>query len=200
MSAPDLSTLGAGFSEPVFASQRIFRGALEALSRPGRIVTVESDAQAPQGLHAAACALALTLLDQDTRLWRSRSLDDERIGTYVRFHTGCLPAGAPRDADLVLCTGTDMPHLSELACGSGEYPDRSATLIVQVEALETAEAGWRLSGPGIRSEARLAVAGLRSGFLSEWKANAALYPCGVDVFLACGALLCGLPRTTRVEA
>jgi alpha-D-ribose 1-methylphosphonate 5-triphosphate synthase subunit PhnG len=59
---------------------------------------------------------------------------------------------------------------------------------------------WRLSGPGIRGEARLHAAGLGVDFLAQWRHNAKRFPCGVDVFLASGTRICGLPRTTRIEA
>ncbi len=50
MSALDLGSIGRAFAEPGLASQAVFRRALEALSRPGRIVALESDAEAPASI------------------------------------------------------------------------------------------------------------------------------------------------------
>lgn len=195
----DLSALGRGFGTPPLASQAVFRRALEALSRPGRIVKIDCDAETPAGLDAASCALALALLDQDTTLWCSPSVGRLRIGGYLRFHTGCTLVERCEDAQFVLAAGPELPALERLAAGSEDYPDRSATVIVQVDALR--EGGlWRLCGPGIRDTASIGCAGLPAAFTAQWQRNAALYPRGVDLFLACGSLVCGLPRTTRLEA
>jgi alpha-D-ribose 1-methylphosphonate 5-triphosphate synthase subunit PhnH len=199
MKALALEGIGAGFSVPALASQAVFRATLEALSRPGRLQRAASDAEAPRELHAAAAAIALALLDQDTTLWRAASLESEAVGAYLRFHTGCRLATDARLADFALAGAAELPALEALECGSDEYPDRSATLILQVDSLEEG-VGWRFAGPGIRGVARLAVGGLCAAFLAFWARNVALYPRGVDAFLACGERLCGLPRTVRIEA
>lgn len=196
---PDLGSLGRGFAAPAFESQAVFRRALEALSRPGRIVGVESDAQPPAGLDAAACALALALLDQDTTLWCSPALRRPELGGYLRFHTGCVLAARAEDAHFVLAAAGELPPLDGLAAGSDDYPDRSATVIVQVTSL-SGDGAWRLSGPGIRDTAPLSCTGLPADFAAQWKRNGERYPRGVDLFLTCGRLACGLPRTTRIEA
>ena len=198
--AHDLSTVGAGFGEPVMASQAVFRHSLSALSRPGAIVTMTSDAQAPAGVEPAANALLLALLDQDTRLWLSPALANGPAGAYLRFHTGCSLASEPATADFALAANAaELPALETFAQGSDERPDRSATLVVQVEALSSSE-GWRLTGPGIKGSARLAVRGLGGEFIAQWACNRKQFPRGIDLFLACGSALCALPRTTRVEA
>lgn len=195
----DLGSIGRGFAEPALASQAVFRRALEALSRPGRLVALESDAEVPAGLDSASCALALALLDQDTALWCSPSLAGPRIGGFLRFHTGCALAPHAQRAEFALARAGELPDLEGFGQGSDEYPDRSATLIVQVGALEEGGA-WRLSGPGIKGVARIGCSGLPAGFIVQWQRNGSRYPRGVDVILVCGRLVCGLPRTTRIEA
>jgi alpha-D-ribose 1-methylphosphonate 5-triphosphate synthase subunit PhnH len=91
-----------------------------------------------------------------------------------------------------------MLPIEAFDAGSDEYPDRSATLVVQVAAL-TAGTGKRLTGPGIAGEARLAVDGVPERFWLALRDNHARFPRGVDVILACPAAVTGLPRTTRVE-
>lgn len=197
--APDLARVGAGFRSPALASQQVFRAALDALARPGKITQVAAVAEPPAGLHDAACALALALLDQDTRFWLSPGLLGGAAASYIRFHTGCSHISEAGRADFALAVAAELPLLETFGRGTEDYPDRSASVVIQVDALVEGE-GWTLSGPGIKGVARLAVAGLPQHFLEQWKANGALFPRGVDVFFTCGERLCGLPRTTRIEA
>ena len=90
-----------------------------------------------------------------------------------------------------------MPALSALDAGTDETPQDSATLILQVAAVDDT-AGWHLTGPGIEREHRLAVTGLPSDFPAQWAANRAQFPRGVDVVLCAGTRLAALPRTTRI--
>lgn len=212
--ALDLGHLGSGFASPVLASQRVFRDALRALSHPGTVVRLESDAALPEGVHPAAFALALSLLDADTRLWASPGVAG--AGNSLRFHTGCALARSHEEADFaLLASPLELPPLASFSQGSDQYPDRSATLILQVASLARAsgaDRGWRLSGPGIRESGgsgesgdsgatvRLCAEGLGEDFLAQWAHNGRAFPRGVDLFLASGSLLAALPRTTRVEA
>jgi alpha-D-ribose 1-methylphosphonate 5-triphosphate synthase subunit PhnH len=91
-----------------------------------------------------------------------------------------------------------LPPLDGFALGSDSYPDRSATLVIEVTALDQ-DGGLRLSGPGIEDTARLGVTGLRPGFWAERAALAPLFPRGLDLILTCGDRLAAIPRTTSVE-
>lgn len=188
MSGVDLGSVLPGFDDPAFGSQAAFRAALQALSRPGTVVDCER----------AAYSLCLALLDQDTRLWLSPAA--QAFGPSLRFHTGCHLAGDAAEADFVFAgKAQELPPLESLAAGSDEAPHRSATVILELEGL-AAGGGWKLAGPGISDEARLRVPALGAAFLEEWRASQRRFPRGVDLFLCSGARVCGLPRTTRVEA
>jgi alpha-D-ribose 1-methylphosphonate 5-triphosphate synthase subunit PhnH len=193
----DLAGIGAGFEDPVLGAQEVFRDALQALARPGRIVAVSAQAAPPQGVHPAANALLLALLDHDTRLWLSPGV--RGAADYLRFHTGCVPVCDPAEAHFALAAADELAELQAFAAGSDERPDDSATVVLQVDFLSAGD-GWRLAGPGIRGRCGLSVRGARPEFAAQWARNHASFPRGVDVFLACGASLCGLPRTTRIEA
>jgi alpha-D-ribose 1-methylphosphonate 5-triphosphate synthase subunit PhnH len=184
----DLSGVETGFADLALESQAVFRGALEALSRPGKIVECRR----------AATALALALLDQDTRLWASQRA--KRETATLRFHTGCNMVEQAAQADFLLVADVaELPDLDSLACGSDEAPHRSATIILRVASL-AADGGWKLSGPGIHGAAQLRVGGLGAPFLEQWARNGKRFPRGVDLFLCAGDRLCGLPRTTLLEA
>lgn len=198
MSAIDLGSVGPGFADPVFESQAAFRGCLSALATPGTVVSVGAGLEFVPALDAAASALLLALLDQDTRLWLSPGAAAGRTAASLKFHTGCSLAATPGEADFALVAGADeLPALEDFSAGSQEYPERSATIVLQVPAI--LESGWRLTGPGIRDEARLSVPALGAGFLQQWERNRARFPRGVDLYFSCGDRLCGLPRTTRIE-
>lgn len=196
----DLSGVGPAFSSPALLAQKTFRCVLEAMAHPGRATCVASDAHPPRELNAAAAAIGLALFDADVRLWCSPALARGAAGAFLRFHTGCSLVDSPAAASFALVAAPgELPPLDSFGRGSDEWPDQSATLILQVEALVEGR-GWSLSGPGIRGTRRLEAAGLPADFPAQWSRNHELFPRGVDLIFACGSSLCGLPRTTRVEA
>jgi alpha-D-ribose 1-methylphosphonate 5-triphosphate synthase subunit PhnH len=58
---------------------------------------------------------------------------------------------------------------------------------------------WTLSGPGIQNFSHLTAEGLPEDFVLQWAANHAVFPRGVDLFLATQTQLLGLPRTTSIQ-
>ena len=90
------------------------------------------------------------------------------------------------------------PKLTAFDGGSVDYPDRSATVIMEASRfLSGGEIGF--SGPGIPTRRYLTIEGLPAGFIADWASNHAQFPCGVDILLTCGDLLLGLPRSTALE-
>ena len=89
-----------------------------------------------------------------------------------------------------------MSALSAFAQGTPDYPDRSTTLILQVETLTTA--GWKLEGAGILGTTRFSAAPLPADFAVQMRANHAAFPCGVDLLFATRASLAALPRSTCI--
>lgn len=197
-----LSALGAGFSNEALGSQHVFRSVLQALSHPGTPQTVAHDAQVPATGHGAAAAALLALLDSECTLWLSPKLAASQAGTWLRFHTGCELVATPEEARFAwVAAGDAMPALASLQSGSDEYPDQSATCVVDVDLpFGAAETAWRLTGPGIRDVQTLQVAGLPEDFTRQWADNHAAFPRGVDLLLASATQLVGLPRTTRIAS
>ncbi len=183
-----------GFADPVAEAQASFRAILEALARPGRVQRLGAGLRPPAPLLPAAAAALLTLADAETPLWHDAGAE---VDGWLRFHCGS-PAAPLGSARFVLACGA-MPALASLDLGTDEAPETSAMLIVQVAGLEEGR-GWRLTGPGIEREHRLAVAGLPMDFLAAWQVQGRGFPRGVDVLLCAGERLAALPRTTKVEA
>jgi len=189
----------AGLAHAVLDSQRVFRAVLDASSHPGRVVAVPPPVETPPPLWPATASLCLALVDMDTPLWLDAAARAPDVAEYFRFHCGCRIVTAPGIARFAIVVDPrQMPALEEFDVGTDEYPDRSATVIVQVEALEEGIAGQRLAGPGIENEARLLARGLPEGFWRSIRQNHALFPRGVDVILSADDLIAAIPRTTRV--
>lgn len=195
---PAPSPLAAGLADPVLESQAVFRAVLEVLSRPGTLVSLTALPPAPPPLYATTGAVALSLADLDAPVFLDAPLATEAVAAWLRFHAGCPVAPQGTAAFALIGAPEALTSLDGFSLGTSEFPDRSTTLVIQVPAVRTGE-GRTLSGPGIRTTARLAVDGLPDAFWTAWRDNQALFPQGVDVIFATPASLCGLPRTTRVE-
>jgi alpha-D-ribose 1-methylphosphonate 5-triphosphate synthase subunit PhnH len=190
----------SGFAHQVFDAQTSFRAVMNALANPGRIETLAVRPHAPPRLAPALAAAALTLIDQDTPIFLDRSFAAEReIAASLSFLTGCRfvddPAGA---AFALIGQASETPDLASFAQGTLEYPDRSTTLLFQVEKLDGG-GPMRLSGPGVPGMRSFGADPLPRGFVDQLHANRSRFPQGVDVLLCCGDRLAGLPRSTRIE-
>ncbi|MCW0233846.1 MAG: phosphonate C-P lyase system protein PhnH [Ferrovibrio sp.] len=187
-----------GFDDPVQQSQQAFRALLDAMARPGRVVTVDTETGHPDGLAPALAAALLTLADLDTPIWLGPGFDTDAVKTWLRFHSGAPLAATPLEAAFVLLDGAQMPALEIFSLGSDEAPERGATLLVQVPAL-TGAAGMVWRGPGIKDSIAVPLCGLDA---TIWRRRAALtieFPRGLDLYLGCGRDLLALPRSTMIS-
>lgn len=196
-----VATLSGGFHSPVFDSQKGFRAALRAMARPGSPQPLPPLATPPEPLLATSGALLCALADQDTPVWLDAPLrKGGTVAKWLLFHTSA-PVIEDRAAAsfAVVAEPAGMPPFESFAIGSADYPDRSATLILQVETLRAGNS-FMLAGPGIRWAGRLSARQLPDDFAERMAANHALFPLGVDIILAAPDELSALPRSTRVEA
>ncbi|MEO0820695.1 MAG: phosphonate C-P lyase system protein PhnH [Pseudomonadota bacterium] len=187
------ATMEAGFARPAEEAAAAFRAVLDALARPGTRCEVAVETP-PRGLSPAAAALLLTLADQDTPVWFAEGAAE--AADWVLFHTGAPRARETAAAAFAVGPWDALLPLEAWAAGTPDYPDRSATLIVELSALEGG-AAMRLSGPGIAGATEIAPA-LPAGAAQALAANAAGFPLGVDFFFTAGAGAIGLPRSTRI--
>jgi alpha-D-ribose 1-methylphosphonate 5-triphosphate synthase subunit PhnH len=185
------ASLSGGFRNAPQLSARAFRAALDAMSRPGTILRVEGAAP-PAPLSTAAGVLILTLCDGTTPVHLGPSLDLPLLRDWITFHTGAPLVGADAAA-FALGSWQDLTPVSRFAKGLPDYPDRSATLIVEMPELRAE--GPRLTGPGIKGVAQLSLPET-----AAFRANHDRFPLGFDLFLTSGQNLAALPRSTKVEA
>ena len=193
------AALAPGLADPVLDSQRIFRAVLAAMAAPGTAVTIDVALPAIAGVDAAALGYLLTLADQETPVWLSPGVAAGALAQYLRFHCGAPAVAAPGEAAFALVAGAgELPPLDRFPIGEEEYPERAASVVIQLEALDGGIAR-RLRGPGIETSANVAPRGLDAAFWSAFRRNRGLYPRGVDLFLTAGQRLMALPRALIVE-
>src|SRR6201990_3231348 len=154
-----VAELPAGFADKVLSAQSTFRSVMDAMARPGGVQRIAAVAAAPAPMMRGTAAIALTLFDHDTPLWldprMAATLD---VAKWLKFHTS-----APVIADSSICSfaligdAGALPHLDRFSFGSNEYPDRSTTLILQIESLTQGQT-FELRGPGIDGTAILQAA------------------------------------------
>lgn len=192
--------IGGGFARPVFEGQAMFRAIMDAMAQPGSIQSFDASVLPPAPLTPSAAAVALTLCDQDTPLWLdARLAASDAAVTWLGFHSGAPIVADHAEAHFALAADpAHLPDLSGFAQGSQDYPDRSATLILQLDTL-TDGLPLVLRGPGIEDVAQIAPAPLPAQFSSFWQRNGASFPCGVDLILAAPDGIAALPRTTSIE-
>lgn len=189
------------FRDPPKDSQRVFRAAMSAMARPGTILPLEPAFTAPVPLSATAAAVLLTLADFETPVWLDAAAANEpAVAGFVRFHTGARLVSDPQDAAFALITdAANAPPLAAFAQGLADYPDRSTTVIWQVDSL--AAEGWRFAGPGIKGEIAFRAEPLPADFAGQLAANRAGFPLGVDLLFAAPGRIAALPRSAQlVEA
>lgn len=181
--------LEGGFANAPVDSALAFRQIMQAMARPGQILTV-TGAVPPSTISSAAGVILLTLCDPDTPIYLAPSVDTPDLRGWITFHTGA-PVVAPEQSQFALGRWEELCAL-QFPIGTPEYPDRSATLIVEADDLT--QGGATLAGPGIRDKQSLTLP--ETAFFQR---NAALFPLGLDFFFTSGATLAALPRTTKVS-
>lgn len=185
------AAFAGGFANAPAQAAVTFRAALDAMARPGRIRRV-SGATPPPPLSPAAGALLLTLCDAETKLHLAGAFDCASVRGWVTFHINAPLVGRSA-ANFALGNWASLAPLSDYAIGDPDYPDRSCTLIVEMDRLSAT--GARLTGPGIEEAHRLSLPEIEA-----FRANRALFPQGRDFFFTAGDRLAALPRSTLVEA
>jgi alpha-D-ribose 1-methylphosphonate 5-triphosphate synthase subunit PhnH len=194
-----IAELPAGFADKVLSAQSTFRSVMEAMARPGHVQQVIADAGTPGPLMRGAAAIALTLFDHDTPIWLdARMRQSSQVAKWLKFHTGAPVVDDSSISSFALIgDGGALPDLSSFALGSNEYPDRSTTLVIQVNSLIHGR-DYELRGPGIDGATTLRATIEPMDLLERLSINETLFPRGIDVVLVSGGAIVAIPRTTRL--
>lgn len=192
--------LTGGFADPVFQSQAVFRNVLDAFARPGKIVEIPPLVAAPAPLFAPTAAFLCAFADEATPVHFEDGVATSAAAGWIQFHTGAPLAEHPGTAQFAVVTEPGaLPDFERFALGSQDYPDRSTTIVIQVESLSAGET-FRLEGPGIDGATEASVMPMPHGLLPALARNRMLFPRGVDLVLAAPDAILALPRSTRVTA
>jgi len=198
MTRAEISGL-SGFDDPVMCTQRIFRMLLDAMSSPGKVINADLQLVAPAPLLATSAAICLTLLDRETPLWLDAKADQPQVREYLRFHCGCHLTRRAKEALFALIADVQcVAPLDQFELGTDEEPERSATLIIQVEAL-CSEGDLKLTGPGIEATRRLHIAPFPPSLLQQVILNQSLFPRGLDFIFASPNQVAAIPRSSKIE-
>lgn len=195
----DASVMQGGFINSVLDSQTVFRCIMDGLAKPGSLHALDALLSPPAPIFATTAAILASLVDADTPVWLDEELSNsEGVKDWLTFHASSPFADECSKASFaVIGKPASMPDLEFFAMGDQDYPDRSTTLIIQVEELSSGQ-GWQLSGPGIKDKAFLTAGPMKPSFPVEWAANNQKFPRGVDVIFASPNSIACLPRTTRL--
>jgi alpha-D-ribose 1-methylphosphonate 5-triphosphate synthase subunit PhnH len=193
--------LPSGFADKVLSAQTTFRSVMDAMARPGSVHCIASGSGTPPGVMRGTAAIALTLFDHDTPLWLDpRMSEAPEVEKWLKFHTSAPIVSDPSICSFALIgNAAELPALDQFSFGSNEYPDRSTTLILQVESLREGLA-FELSGPGIDGTTVLQARIEPMDLFARLAINATLFPRGIDVVLVADDAVVAIPRTTRLVA
>jgi alpha-D-ribose 1-methylphosphonate 5-triphosphate synthase subunit PhnH len=196
-----IAELPPGFADKVLSAQSTFRSVMDAMARPGTVQRIVPMTGTPDTMMRGMAAIALTLFDHDTPLWLDpRMAESTDVLKWLKFHTG---APVIQDCSIaafaLISDGVLLPDLKRFALGTNEYPDRSTTVIIQVESLDSGPS-FELRGPGIDGVATLQASFKPFDLFEQLRFNEALFPRGIDVVLVADDAVVAIPRTTRVTS
>ena len=196
-----IAELPAGFADKVLSAQSTFRSVMDAMARPGTVQRVVASVGTPGPMMCGTAAIALTLFDHDTPIWLdARMSETSEVAKWLKFHSGAPVLEDPSVCSFALIgNGGALPDLSRFSFGTNEYPDRSTTLILQVDSLKHGSA-FELRGPGIDGTTTLRAMIEPVNLFDRLAVNETLFPRGVDVVLVSGEAIVAIPRTTRLVA
>ncbi len=177
--------------------QRTFRALLDAMARPGTIQALPQ-ARPADGAWGSALIVMQCLLDHEVTF--AVEADDRSVHEQILRRTGARSAPLAT-ADYVLADAAHALAAFEAAIeGDVEEPERSATVVVHVDAVGSGALRAVLSGPGIQTVQPLVLDGLNVVALRALIERNAVYPTGIDtIFVDPQGRVACLPRSTRIE-
>ena len=183
-------TLSGGFTNPPIDAAYAFRSIIQAMAQPGSIHTLLG-ATPPAPLSVAAGTAILTMCDTDTPIYLAGKFDCPDVRNWITFHTGA-PITHAANCKFAIGRWEELLPVTAYPIGTSEYPDRSATLIVETDTL--CQTGFTLKGPGIQETALLSLPNIEI-----IKSNHALFPLGLDFLFTCEVNVAALPRSIEVS-
>jgi alpha-D-ribose 1-methylphosphonate 5-triphosphate synthase subunit PhnH len=171
------------------------------MARPGKVNNIgEINIQSPENLHPASALVAFALLNSDVAFFTNKN--SAELSEYLTVNTNARPTTIS-GADFVFIDGNDDGQvLYETNVGVLEYPEKSATVIIDVDNIYDVPKDQTheiiLQGPGVDVEKRVYVRNISANILQALKEQNSEYPLGIDVILTDseGHIMC-IPRNNN---
>lgn len=205
--APDPDLVAAARLTPE-TSLEVFRGALDALARPGRparLPVVRPDVIPAPLLPVLALAdleVAVHVLDGPADAHDDGVADHaDRWLTAIAAATGARTASTLHDADLVLALRLPTAaEIAELRTGDARAPEQGARLVVAVDRIGTGSTTVTLIGPGAATGRTIDLDGPGTAFFEALDAANRGFPAGIDTWLAApDGSVTAIPRSARIS-
>ncbi|MGN0620378.1 MAG: phosphonate C-P lyase system protein PhnH [Porcipelethomonas sp.] len=180
--------------DEVFDTQRVFRKLLEAMSNPGRTVSVSDEKDKLFGNCPSILAAAVTLLDNEVSFNTSGNTELENDIMLVTLS----PEVCTESADYIFVTDADtLADVFEKAkCGTLSDPHCSATIIILDNGKKCSDVC--LCGPGINGEKEISCSETFCMALELRDAQNYEYPQGVDlIFVSDSGDITAVPRLVK---
>jgi len=169
--------------DKVYDTQKIYRQLLDALARPGKVCTLpELEIQPPTGLSKPLAGITFTLLDSETTF--SFFPQNDVLEQYTCLNTGAKASLVPKAEFIIVDGMKDFPLIEEINRGTLLSPELGSTVLLMVDQVSIGGTGTQmtLSGPGIKGQIKVVIAGLLSMNLERIVKLNQEYPLGVDLF------------------
>lgn len=177
--------------DEVFDGQKVFRKILEAVSNPGRKVSISEQAEKLYGDNRVFLAIAMTLLDNEVSFF---VCDNQELAESIALLTLSKEASL-ENADFVFVENADnLDEVFEKAkCGTLEEPQKSATIVIKED--NKCNTAFEIYGAGVDGTLKLEVPDVVEKALELRNRQNYEYPQGVDIiFVTSGGELYSIPR------
>lgn len=168
--------------DEVFDGQKVFRKILEAMSNPGRKISISEQAEKMHGDKGTFLAIAMTLLDNEVSF---SICGDQALAADMELLTLSKEVSL-EEADFIFVEKEEMlaEVFQKAKCGTLEDPQKSATIIIETES--TCGKTLNLYGAGIDGILELEVPDVVEQTLELRKQQNYEYPQGIDMIFVTG--------------
>lgn len=177
--------------------QNGYRKVLDSISRPGDYVNLKNESKS---LESVLMFLAVMLLDGEVSFSLVGNHSEELSKKIIQFTYSKIDDYKEADYIFIREDVSDIEKLKIIKdCKSGTLidPQKSATLIIQVEDLKVGER-VSLKGPGIRGSKEIVIP-LSKAIINERRNKNIEFPLGVDLVIIDKKLdIISIPRTTEI--
>lgn len=183
----------------VFDCQKVFKGVMNAMAKPGTIISIDEHSSKLAEKDNVALAIAMTFMDNRSTYYVE---GNEELTTEIREKTMAVKTGL-ENADYVIVPDTESAegHFEQLlACaktGTLPEPHKSATVMVCLKEF-AGENKVVLEGPGINVSREITLPDAGIAWLRKRTEMKYEFPCGTDiVFYTDKGEIMAIPRTTK---